>query len=208
MFNLSKFLPAFGQRRVPLSANDNPRPALLVIDVQKEFCDPGRYGNEETQIVSEHIQSIVPEFRKAGIAVYAIYFNENPREPAPMERIGFYKFTPAPQDIMVGKSSDSAFDGKVLVTSLSDPNPRKEPFEETLTRNGHTKLIACGFNLRACVLDTILDANRKGFDITLLGDLSGNDRRRSVPRRDSLARVKDAGAHISTSAQALSAIMR
>ena len=52
--------------------------ALLVIDVQKEFCDPaGRRGNGETEEISGRIQSIVPAFRKAGVPVYAVYFSRN-----------------------------------------------------------------------------------------------------------------------------------
>src|SRR5665213_1975266 len=61
--------------------------ALLVIDVQEDFCNPNipyggdgwsgdeSRGNEETKAVSERIQSVVPEFRKAGIPVYDIYYS-------------------------------------------------------------------------------------------------------------------------------------
>lgn len=133
--------------------------ALLVVDVQHKFCEnkfPYR-GNKETEEISEHIQELIPAFRKASIPVYAIYssgakYNGNP---------GFYKFTPDETDTLVMKRKDSAFKGSRI--------------KRLLKKDGIDTIIACGFNEIACVKKTLLDARKLGFDTYLLHDLSGND---------------------------------
>jgi nicotinamidase-related amidase len=135
--------------------------ALLVIDVQKTYCQPrwffGR-GNAETKKVSERIKSLVPEFRKAGIPVYVIYFGEEKKKAS---QVDFYKFTPQGEDVLVAKNRDSAFEGSNI--------------KEILKKDKRKLLLTCGFNLNACVLATVLDARDNGFDVTVLRDMSGND---------------------------------
>jgi len=135
--------------------------ALLVIDVQKEFCDPhGERGNKQTAEVSRRIGSLVPEFRKAGIPVYMVYFSYDEKKA---NEIDFYEVTPDKDDILVAKNRDSAFKGSNIETLLQ--------------KAGHRKLLTCGFNLNACVYSTVLDARSNGFQVTLLRDLVGNDKR-------------------------------
>ena len=134
--------------------------ALLVIDVQKEFCDPkGHRGNSETAEVSRRIGSLVPEFRKAGIPVYMVYFAYQEKKA---KDIDFYEVKPADNDILVAKNRDSAFRGSSIETMLQ--------------KAGHRKLLTCGFNLNACVYSTVMDARDNGFQVTLLRDLCGNDK--------------------------------
>lgn len=138
--------------------------ALLVIDVQAEFCDPdhreGR-GNAETVAVSQRIQSMVPHFRAAGVPVYAVYYSKNGVEK-PAADIDFFHFKPAANDTLVAKPENSAF--------------FKTKFEEVLQRDGKKLLLACGFNQAACVSDTLRAATALGFNACLLEDLTGNDR--------------------------------
>lgn len=133
--------------------------ALLVIDVQQEFCDPnGKRGNDETREVSQRIKNLVPEFRKAGIPVYVVYFS---KEVKRVEDIDFYEFRPEKSDFVIPKSEDSAFDGSSI--------------HKILARHGRKSLLTCGFNLNACIFDTVMDARSKGYDVRLLRDLTGND---------------------------------
>lgn len=135
--------------------------AILVIDVQKEFCDPNRpRGNEETEVVSKRIKSLIPEFRNAGVPVYAIYFDRDKRKKE-ISEIDFYEFEPHPDDMLVAKNDDSAFRGSDI--------------KALLEKDGKKNLLMCGFNTSACVMSTVLDARRAGFDVTLLRDLTGND---------------------------------
>jgi len=132
--------------------------ALLVIDVQKQFCDPnGLRGNKKTDTVSKRIQSIVPEFRDAGIPVYVIYYSKKKKEPS---KIDFYKFKPMPNDVLIAKNNNSAFKGSNI--------------KKVLKKDRRKSLLICGFNLNACVKKTVIDARKKGFDVCVLEDLTGN----------------------------------
>lgn len=130
--------------------------ALLVIDVQKQFC-----GTKTLDEKAEKIQAKAAEFRAAGVAVYAIHYTEDDeigaKDPA---KIDFFKFRPRPQDTLVRKTEVSAFAGSDI--------------ESVLRKDGRKSLIACGFYTSACVRDTVLDARGAGFDVCLLVDLTAD----------------------------------
>jgi nicotinamidase-related amidase len=133
--------------------------ALVIIDVQKKYCDPkGRRGNSETHNISKRIQRLAPQFRKAGIPVYVVYFADKPQK---LTKIDFHEFKPETSDILIQKDMDSAFQGSDI--------------KNILQQHGRKRLLACGFNLNACVCSTVLDGCAEGFDIRLLRDLTGND---------------------------------
>ena len=166
--------------------------ALLVIDVQKEFCDPAQdRGNKQTESVSRHIQSLVPEFRKAGVPVYAVYFDDDKRKKDASE-IDFYEFHPDPDDTLVAKDRNSAFKGSDI--------------KSILRRDGRKGLLVCGFNLNVCVKETVLDARRYGFDVTLLEDMTGNDSECKDNPVYALTEMRDKCVTITTSADALEKI--
>ena len=53
--------------------------AHLVIDVQAEFCDPDYYGGggggtDHTRDVSQHISTVVPKIRGAGVGTYWVVY--------------------------------------------------------------------------------------------------------------------------------------
>ena len=130
--------------------------ALLVVDVQKKFCakEVG-LGNDETVAVSKHIGSLAPEFRKASVPVYAVYCS------IPGSRqTDFYEFEPCFGDVLIGKNRDSAFAGSNI--------------RDILEKDHMKLLLICGFNLNACLKETISDARKAGFDVCLLRDLAGN----------------------------------
>jgi nicotinamidase-related amidase len=181
------YMPAPGDIRLPTDL------ALVVIDVQKEFCDPaGARGNAETREVSERIKRLVPEFRKAGIPTYVVYFSKKAKHPW---RIDFYKFKPDKGDVLIPKSDDSAFRGS---------NIRK-----VLERDNRKTLLACGFNLNACVRRTLLDAVAQGFDVHLLRDLTGNDNNNDGCNAESyVEEMMRSGVHISRSDVELGKIAR
>ncbi|MBU6474689.1 MAG: isochorismatase family protein [Alphaproteobacteria bacterium] len=133
---------------------------LLVIDVQREFCDPWySRGNKETKAVSERIQSIAPAFRRAGVPVYAVYYSTTGEKER--RDIDFYKFLPASEDQLFAKSTDSAFESGRLKKALENDKRKL--------------LLVCGFNQAACVKRTVLSARKEGYDVCLLEDLAGND---------------------------------
>ena len=136
--------------------------ALLVIDVQREFCDPQlERGNDETARVSEHIAELLPEFRKAGMPVYLVYNSRTLRKPA-AHKIDFFKIEPDATDTLVRKKLDSAFEGGDI--------------HKILQAHGRKKLLMCGFNMTACVKRTATSAVNLGYDVELLTDISGSDK--------------------------------
>ena len=167
--------------------------ALLVIDVQKAYCDPkhpARRGSKRTVAVAEKIQSLVPAFRKAGIPVYAVYFSMEGKKPR--NEIDFFKFKPARKDRLVAKFANSAFAGSDIEYML----------------NGHKRktLLVCGFNTGACVAETVYDAMDAGFKVCLMKDLSANDASIRPGIRQDIKDMEEMGAVIATSSKILSRI--
>jgi len=138
----------------------NGEVALLVIDVQKQFCDPDDWmgnGSEETVQVSERVKDLTPAFRKAGIPVYAVHFGKPEKDAS---AIDFYKFIPEPGDTLVAKNMRSAFLGGNI--------------REILDRDHRKLLLTCGVYLNQCVRETVEDAVDQGFDVCLLRDMTGD----------------------------------
>lgn len=164
-------------------------PALLLIDIQKRFCDPAQSrGNDETVVVSHRILSASFEFRSIGLPFYPVYFTRSRAEP--LRKIDYYGFVPKAKDTVIQKNTDSAFDSTDI--------------DSILKRKGHTDLLVCGFNLNACVRDTILDAANHGFKVTLLRDLTGNDKWNDPAEAGrNLDRMTEAGVAVTTARNAL-----
>ena len=156
--------------------------ALLLIDVQAQFCDPEheyREGNRETQETSERIQRIAPIFREASIPLYVVYTEPQPR---------IYMFQPDyKKDTIINKYGNSPFD--------------ETQIEENLHESNKKLLLVCGFNLSACVFDTVKDALKRSFNVALLEDLSGNGKyfyqghpNPEEYKKEELLKIKNAGA--------------
>jgi ureidoacrylate peracid hydrolase len=180
-----RYTPRPGDVRLPRDL------ALLVIDVQKEFCDPeGKRGNRETRDVSQRIRQLVPAFRKAGVPVYVIYFSDDAKRP---QDVDFYEFRPEKGDFLLRKDDDSAFRGSDL--------------DALLKKHDRKTLLACGFNLNACIFHTVMDARAKGYPVRLLRDLSGNDKNNDASStKGYLKRMTDEGVVITSAADELRAL--
>lgn len=187
---LKRVLPFFAPENLAQTKIDyDPKPgetALLIIDVQREYCAPfSRRGTLQTHKISSGIKRLTPAFRAAGIPTYVVYYDEADK---PLNKVDFYKLKPGPQDIAVRKYTDSAF--------------RSGKLRELLEQHGRKKLLVCGFNLSACVAQTVEDARREGYDVTLLRDLTGNDSMNSDGQR-ALEKMSNLGVEISTAKQVL-----
>lgn len=160
--------------------------ALLIIDVQRTYCAPlGQRGTMKTRKISNDIKRLTPAFRAAGVPTYVVYYDETDK---PLREVDFYKVKPGPKDIAVRKYTDSAFRSGKLRTLLEE--------------HGRKKLLVCGFNLSACVAQTVEDARREGYDVTLLRDLTGNDSMNTNEDR-ALEKMTELGVQISTARQVL-----
>lgn len=133
--------------------------ALLVIDVQKSFCQQGygRFASAETENAALRIKQLAPAFRAAGVPVYAVYY---PRNDGPQGRAGradFYQFHPEREDTVIAKHRTSAFAGSNI--------------NRILQKDGKTHLLICGVYTGECVGTTAQDAQKRGYDVTLIEDL-------------------------------------
>lgn len=186
---------------------DPRRTALLVVDVQPEFASAARplAGNKYTELVSHRIAALLPNFRRAGVQVYPIYFRMDSDYLRgtlfhPPESL-FFKFTPVAQDKIVAKSENSSFAGVEELSGL--------PLQAALERDGRDTLLVCGFNLFACVLETITDIRALPYRRYLLRDLSGNGGRENAHatgHKEDFHTMRHSGARIITAEKALRAL--
>lgn len=129
--------------------------ALLVIDVQKRYVH-----REKRDIEAGYIAGKVKEFRAAGVQIYAIHMTQAGEFGVDAASgIDFHRFAPEDGDVLVGKTSPSAF--------------RHTKLDELLKTSGKTNLLTCGFMRAACVMETLSDAAKiGGYKLTLLDDMT------------------------------------
>jgi nicotinamidase-related amidase len=168
--------------------------ALLVIDMQRDFLEPGGFGETLGNDVSQLRQAIAPTAallaaaRAAGL--YVIHTREGHRPDlsdcppaklnrgAPSMRIG----DPGPK----GRILIQGEYGHDIVDELSpvegEPvvdKPGKGAFYATeltdlLTAKGVTSLIVTGVTTEVCVHTTVREANDRGYECLVLSDCVGS----------------------------------
>jgi len=169
--------------------------ALVVQDVQREFCDPALpRGTTATDQLAGRIESLVPLFRAAGLPVFVV-------QTKPAMTIGkfegdFHRFQPHTNDTLVQKSGNSAVANGTLL--------------ELLREKGAEKVLVCGFNLSACIRETVFDLLAWDMPVTVLRDLCGNDKLNEESAKTSggvaadVVEMVEQGARLTTSTKALS----
>jgi ureidoacrylate peracid hydrolase len=158
-----------------------PHSAVLVIDMQNDFCDEKGYvetvvGKDVSacRAVVPEIMALVGAAREQGVPVYWIKANYDPdrlpegmlvkqREKSEAICCGtaswgndFYGVRPAGGEAVLEKSSYSAFAGTGL--------------EETLRRRGIRTLVFAGVQTNVCVETSLRDAVCRGFYAVLASD--------------------------------------
>ncbi|MGQ0544116.1 MAG: cysteine hydrolase family protein [Betaproteobacteria bacterium] len=172
-------------------AFDSERTALLVIDVQNDFCSPGGYMEHAGVDVSnlrkpvEPIQRLLKEARRVGM--YVIFTREGHRPglqtvPASfMERTQFAGH-PIGRRGPLGRLLVRGERGHEIIEELKPlPNetiidkPGKgafyaTPLESVLRSLGATHLAIAGVTTEVCVQTTMREANDRGYDCLLVED--------------------------------------
>jgi nicotinamidase-related amidase len=141
-------------------ANVSPRPALVVVDVQKGLDDPklGRRSNPDTE---KNIAELLAGWRALGLPVFHIrHFSREPGSPLNPEEGGDVRFkdeaAPLSGEAVIEKRVNSAFIGTNL--------------EERLRRTGIEKIYICGLTTNHCVETTTRMAGNLGFETFLVSD--------------------------------------
>lgn len=175
-------------------AFDLEKAALVIIDMQRDFLQPGGFGDALGNDVSMLARTVEPTrrlleaARAAGLMV--IHTREGHRpdladlSPAKKRR-GRFALTIGDQGPM-GRILVQGEPGHDIVPELypiaGEPvidKPGKGAFYatdlETILRNrGKSQLIVCGVTTEVCVSTTVREANDRGYDCLVLSDCTGS----------------------------------
>ena len=164
--------------------------ALLVIDMQRDFLEPGGFGESLGNDVSQLRRTIAPlaaflaTWRAAGLPVIHTREGHLPDlsdcppaklargrigQPGPKGRIlirGEYghdiidELRPVPGELVIDKPGKGSFHGTALGTELA--------------QRGITSLVVTGVTTEVCVHTTVREANDRGYECLVLSDCVGS----------------------------------
>jgi nicotinamidase/pyrazinamidase len=151
--------------------------ALLIVDVQNDFCPGGALPIEEGDRVVPVLNEWIDSAKKKGIPVYAS------RDWHPLRHISFQgEGGPWPPHC-IEDTEGAAFhpalnlpDSVVKITKgVRLDQDQNSAFDQTgleaqLKRDGVKRLWVGGLAQDVCVLATVLDAKKEGFDVKVLLD--------------------------------------
>ncbi|SNB44989.1 isochorismatase family protein [Geobacter sp. DSM 9736] len=154
--------------------------ALLIIDVQKDFCPGGALPVPEGDRIIPFLNSYIRLFRKYALPIFAtrdwhplhtLHFREDggvwPRHCV-QESDGarFHPGLELPPEVTIlskgMKTGEDGYSGFLAVT------PNGETFQELVESRGVVRLYVGGLATDYCVRQTVLDALHRGYAVTLL----------------------------------------
>jgi nicotinamidase/pyrazinamidase len=176
---------------------------LLIIDVQNDFCPGGALAIEEGNRIIPVLNHWIEKARRANIPVYAS------RDWHPSGHISFKEqggpWPPHCIQDSEGAEFHSALqlpENVVKVTKgVRFDHDQNSVFDETgvterLKRDGVKRLFVGGLALDVCVLASVLDACKAGFEVQVIADAT-----RAVnddDGRQALSKMKESGAGMVT----------
>jgi nicotinamidase-related amidase len=187
-------MPTVAGARPSPFAFDPTTTALLVIDMQRDFLEPGGFGESLGNDVSQLRRTIAPTaallagWREAGLPVIHTREGHLPdlsdcppaklARGAPSMRIG----DPGPKGriLIRGEYGHDIIDE--LAPLPGEPvvdKPGKGAFHATelhdlLTRDGIRSLLVAGVTTEVCVHTTVREANDRGYECLVLADCVGS----------------------------------
>lgn len=181
--------------------------ALLIVDMQKDFCPGGALAVEEGDRVVPAINAWLAEAKAQRIPVFAS------RDWHPRDHVSFVHAGGEWPPHCIQDTDGARFHPElklpaetiVVTKGVRFDRDQNSAFADTglavyLKRRGIQRLFVCGLALDVCVLATVLDAGQAGFAVVLI-----NPATRAVDPRQAgavLARLRDAGATLTDPASA------
>ena len=159
-----------------------PRSALLVVDVQNDFCPGGSLPVEQGDAVVGPLNQYMARCAAAGTPVFASRDWHPPETrhfraqggPWPSHCVRdtpgaeFHPDLRLPEDAsIVTKGTDPKDDG---YSAFEGVDSDERPLAEALLARGVDRLHVGGLATDYCVRASVLDARRHGFDVVLLLD--------------------------------------
>lgn len=176
---------------------------LLIVDVQNDFCPGGALAIEEGNRIIPVLNYWIQEAARKEVQVYAsrdwhprrhISFREQGGQWPPhciqdSDGAGFHSDLNLPEDAVI------------ITKGVRFDHDQNSVFDETslaeqLKRDGVRRLFIGGLALDVCVLASVIDARKAGFDVLVIEDAT-----RPVNEdagREALSKIKEAGAEIAT----------
>jgi biuret amidohydrolase len=183
----------FEAEPAPLSV-DLARAALIIIDMQRDFLEPGGFGEalgndvSRLQAAVEPCREVLAAARRAGMLVihtregHRPDLSDAPRHKVergdPASRIG----APGPMGRILVRGEPGHDIIPALYPLADEPvidKPGKGAFYQTdlelMLRNGDVDtLFVCGVTTEVCVNTTVREANDRGFRCIVLADCCGS----------------------------------
>jgi nicotinamidase/pyrazinamidase len=174
---------------------------LLIVDVQKDFCPGGVLAIEEGDRIIPALNYWIQQARRKDLPIYGsrdwhpvshISFKEQggPWPPHCIQDRDGAEFHPALQlpDNFVKITKGVRFD-----------HDQNSVFDETglteqLTRDGVRRLFIGGLALDVCVLASVIDARKAGFEVHLIEDATRPTH--DEDGRKAMVKIKESGAEI------------
>jgi nicotinamidase/pyrazinamidase len=186
---------------------EQPSDALLIVDVQNDFCHGGALAVPDGDAVVPPLNAYAEDFDRRGRPVYSS------RDWHPLESRHFKPAGRWPLHCVQG-SPGAAFhpdlrlpEGAIVITKGDDPDaegysafegrtPSGRSFAEDMRARGVSHLYVGGLATDYCVLQSVLDARRHGLDVTVLADAIRGVEVEPGDSARAIEKMKTAGAEI------------
>jgi nicotinamidase/pyrazinamidase len=185
------------------------RPALLIVDVQNDFCPGGALAVPDGSRVIPVLNRVMDRFTAEGQAVYASR-DWHPPDTRHFQAFGgpwpshcvadsagaqFHPDLRLPPSVtVVSKGQDRNDDG---YSAFEGVTANGRTLSEDLHARGVTLLYVCGLATDYCVRASVLDARKAGLPVTVLTDAIAGIGREDVDR--ALEEMRAAGVSLVTS---------
>ncbi len=189
---------------------DRTRDALVLVDVQNDFCPGGSLAVPEGDRVVPVLNRYVGLFAAAGATIFASrdwhpvktkHFQADggawpPHCVQGTSGAAFHPTLAVPGDaVIVSKGMDPELDA---YSAFQGEDPAGRPLAVALAERGLRRLCVGGLATDYCVRATVLDALREGFEVLVLADAVRAVNVKPGDGERAIAEMREAGARFVT----------